>query len=199
MRNLLIAGATLAAIAAAPANAVIVDAVTIGLNDVFATGTPGLLTADYNIFTTEEGAFAVLIAEAGDENGVDFNSVVNSFLTVETGELIRTLTFTLTDGATWTSIGSLSDSVTPAVASLSADRSQLFIRFLEGEPLGVSLGDVGFGGTNFVFNANGATNYGLGLGIAAVPEPAAWALMIVGFGLVGTTLRRRARATVVTA
>ncbi|MGL4543412.1 MAG: PEPxxWA-CTERM sorting domain-containing protein [Polymorphobacter sp.] len=32
---------------------------------------------------------------------------------------------------------------------------------------------------------------------AAVPEPASWALMIVGFGLVGAALRRRATQTVV--
>jgi hypothetical protein len=33
---------------------------------------------------------------------------------------------------------------------------------------------------------------------AAVPEPAAWALMILGFGLVGRTLRGRQRVTAVT-
>ena len=33
---------------------------------------------------------------------------------------------------------------------------------------------------------------------AAVPEPASWAMMIAGFGLVGATARRR-RGTVVTA
>jgi len=32
------------------------------------------------------------------------------------------------------------------------------------------------------------------LGIAAVPEPAAWALLIAGFGLVGTAMRRRRAA-----
>ena len=30
----------------------------------------------------------------------------------------------------------------------------------------------------------------------AVPEPAAWTLMIAGFGIVGTALRRRAAASV---
>lgn len=33
------------------------------------------------------------------------------------------------------------------------------------------------------------------LGKPAVPEPASWALMIAGFGLVGATLRRRTAAT----
>lgn len=33
------------------------------------------------------------------------------------------------------------------------------------------------------------------LGKPAVPEPASWALMIAGFGLVGATLRRRSAAT----
>ena len=32
--------------------------------------------------------------------------------------------------------------------------------------------------------------------VAAIPEPASWAMMIGGFGLVGTTLRRRMRTTV---
>lgn len=35
--------------------------------------------------------------------------------------------------------------------------------------------------------------------ISAVPEPATWALMVVGFGLVGAATRRRAATTVVTA
>lgn len=34
--------------------------------------------------------------------------------------------------------------------------------------------------------------------VAAIPEPATWAMMIVGFGLVGASLRRRPRVTAVT-
>ncbi|GGD99950.1 hypothetical protein GCM10011529_02650 [Polymorphobacter glacialis] len=34
---------------------------------------------------------------------------------------------------------------------------------------------------------------------AAVPEPATWAMLVVGFGLVGATLRRRNAATTVSA
>ena len=38
-------------------------------------------------------------------------------------------------------------------------------------------------------NATGATD--VQLGTAAVPEPAAWALMITGFGMAGSMIRRR--------
>jgi len=40
------------------------------------------------------------------------------------------------------------------------------------------------------------SNLTLVLAPGAVPEPATWAMMIAGFGLVGTAMRRRARATV---
>ncbi|WP_258046299.1 SGNH/GDSL hydrolase family protein [Sphingomonas folli] len=40
-------------------------------------------------------------------------------------------------------------------------------------------------------------NRQLGLGLPAVPEPATWAMMILGFALVGTSLRRRRVAAMV--
>jgi hypothetical protein len=39
-------------------------------------------------------------------------------------------------------------------------------------------------------------DYVLANPLAAVPEPATWAMMIVGFGLVGAGMRRRARVTI---
>ncbi|MDR6126400.1 hypothetical protein QE361_002754 [Sphingomonas sp. SORGH_AS802] len=36
--------------------------------------------------------------------------------------------------------------------------------------------------------ANALENVGL---VAAVPEPATWAMMLVGFAMIGSTLRRR--------
>ncbi|TRW15343.1 DUF4394 domain-containing protein [Glacieibacterium frigidum] len=88
-------------------------------------------------------------------------------------------------------------------------------------PLGVTLGggnSVGFdisGGTGDAFFNVGSSLYALnlttgaatsigtvgagsliGLTAASVPEPAAWALMIGGFGLVGAAMRRRGIATV---
>lgn len=52
-----------------------------------------------------------------------------------------------------------------------------------------------------IFNDNSqasGNDYGLDLiSVTAVPEPASWALMLGGFGLLGTAARRRTRATVV--
>ncbi|MEN2786541.1 FxDxF family PEP-CTERM protein [Sphingomonas qilianensis] len=43
--------------------------------------------------------------------------------------------------------------------------------------------------------AGGApADFGLRLDVAAVPEPAAWAMMTIGFGAIGGALRRRRRA-----
>lgn len=39
----------------------------------------------------------------------------------------------------------------------------------------------------------------VGIAIAAVPEPATWAMMILGFGVVGSALRRRTRVSFATA
>jgi hypothetical protein len=57
----------------------------------------------------------------------------------------------------------------------------------------------GLGAGNYVLTLKG-TNTGFGslagnVTFAAVPEPATWALMILGFGLVGGVLRRKERET----
>ncbi len=45
---------------------------------------------------------------------------------------------------------------------------------------------------NDCFNCGGNPGFeGIAGNVAAVPEPATWALMIAGFGMVGATLRRR--------
>lgn len=52
---------------------------------------------------------------------------------------------------------------------------------------------------DYIFNAGGLDNstpiyrITFSSAVAAVPEPSTWAMMIVGFGLTGTALRRRAR------
>ena len=95
--------------------------------------------------------------------------------------------------------------------SIFANGVSLFNSSLANTPRGVSssFGNlrVTLGANQFldfvVNNGNGAppegTNYdstGLSGTISAVPEPASWALMIGGFGLVGFAMRRRVRTTV---
>lgn len=57
---------------------------------------------------------------------------------------------------------------------------------------------VGAGFTGFVDNAAITTTAGvdrLNFDVAAVPEPATWAMMLVGFGMVGASARYRRRST----
>ena len=59
-------------------------------------------------------------------------------------------------------------------------------------------GDGSFASFNPDYNYGGVEFEGIaGSVISAAPEPTAWALMITGFGLAGSTLRQRRRARVV--
>jgi hypothetical protein len=60
-------------------------------------------------------------------------------------------------------------------------------------PTGLTIGS---DGAFYVANFSAAEGIGQVLRIAAVPEPASWAMMIAGFGLVGSALRRRTPARV---
>ncbi|WP_068875527.1 MULTISPECIES: PEPxxWA-CTERM sorting domain-containing protein [unclassified Phenylobacterium] len=54
--------------------------------------------------------------------------------------------------------------------------------------------DAGAGMDSFTFNMPGLSNAALYSTGVAVPEPATWAMMIMGFGAAGALLRRRRRA-----
>lgn len=57
--------------------------------------------------------------------------------------------------------------------------------------------DVPYGETSQRFaSGNFSITYNFKEAVAAVPEPATWAMMIVGFGLVGAAMRRRAHPSV---
>ena len=75
------------------------------------------------------------------------------------------------------------------------DRAITSVSFLGGKtPTGFS-----FSGNSVFLNVSGQTYAAsdfTSLSITAVPEPAQWAMMIGGFGLVGAATRRRTRASV---
>ena len=62
--------------------------------------------------------------------------------------------------------------------------------------LGSRYGAPGTSGALATIVDNGTTRYGAGSFIAAVPEPATWAMMIFGFGMIGFAARRKHRQTV---
>lgn len=78
---------------------------------------------------------------------------------------------------------------TGALSRLRADGS-LEVLFTEGlvTPTGL---EIGADGTFYVTNFSAAEGIGSVLKISAVPEPATWAMMIAGFGLMGASLRQR--------
>jgi len=52
---------------------------------------------------------------------------------------------------------------------------------------------------DFNLAGDGGGNFGIGGALANVPEPASWAMLITGFGLVGAAARRRRRTVIAAA
>lgn len=133
--------------------------------------------------------------QAGDAASYNFDSFINIFTGVTPPGLgVDFITFTLTDGATF-DLGLVSGAFSSASASLNGAGNLLTVRFAPAEFLSAELGNV-FGGTtgDFLINRNGLAageNFSLIVGAAAVPEPATWGMMILGFGVVGAAMRRR--------
>lgn len=67
-------------------------------------------------------------------------------------------------------------------------------RYLQFVPTSVAANDPA---TPIAYGLNELRVFGDQEGVSAVPEPASWAMLIAGFGMVGATLRRPARRAVV--
>lgn len=198
MIKLLLATAA-AALVAMPAAAVTVTTITTsgGNTATVAAAAPGQLSVDFGL-SARTPITLNLVAETADLGFVNFDSVVDSFFTtVGNGNPLRSLTLTLSGGATFTGLGTVAPafgSVFSAVLDESAARYEL--TFAPAETFGLELGDVGNGGDDFIFDITSIPAGGgftLTLDATTVPEPASWALLVTGFGLAGASLRRRRR------
>lgn len=101
------------------------------------------------------------------------------------------VTFFTGTGGTGTSLGTFSGAMVPGATAdgaqgTTANNRRVFFNFN-----GPTASSVVFNSTNIAFELDD-------IATAAVPEPTIWATLIVGFGLVGFSLRRR-RQSVVTA
>jgi PEP-CTERM motif len=153
--------------AAAPATA----AVTFELKDVTLQG-GGMLTGD---FVTSDDLTTLLgldiTSTAGDFGGRHFNETIYSLDDVTSGRM-------------------------PANSSIRLDLGDLELQLAFGDltAAGASLSDPNssehsrLAGTRLV---TGGSIVAEAPATAAVPEPATWVMMIGGFGLVGSILRRR--------
>ncbi|NJC09655.1 PEPxxWA-CTERM sorting domain-containing protein [Polymorphobacter fuscus] len=86
------------------------------------------------------------------------------------------------------SLGVYAGYASPAVIPFSISRGIIGLRFDLGQGFQYGIADLA-GGNLYGIRFN--TDPGASIRIAAVPEPASWAMMIVGFGLSGAAMRRR--------
>lgn len=86
------------------------------------------------------------------------------------------------------SLGVYASYANPAAIPFSIARGIIGLRFDVGNGYQYGFADLA-GGNLYGIRFN--TEAGAGIGIAAVPEPQSWALLVVGFGLSGMALRQR--------
>jgi hypothetical protein len=189
MYKILATAAVAATMMAAPAAAVSMDG-------TFATSFPGVSsdTASIGVGST----LTISSAVTGSTTG-DFTGLPSTFLTTVSP-------FVATNGSAFSftsSFGDFTGTLSNVVATGPASNRSLFAYALGTfTPLGTfSSFDPGAASLTFSFtqnNAEGAIQGGFTLSTppAGVPEPAAWTMLIVGFGLSGAAMRRRRVTTV---
>lgn len=176
-----------AALSSAPAAAVIVDG-TMAVSLVGISSD----TASIGVGTTFTNTlFSVVGSATGDLAGVNGVNLTVSPLTASVGEA-----FSFTSA-----FGDFAGTVQTAFAQ-GGENNRTVIAFVLGvfSPSGTLSGfDVGPASTTFSFTQTGiegATSGSFSFSsppntAPSVPEPASWAMLVAGFGLVGAALRRR--------
>ena len=174
--------AALALTAGAHATAVTVDsseqATDASVSGTFTTGTAGNGLLEFNL-----NGFASLDGQNFYED--DFSLAVNGTTvyvgTFNLGGGGANVTYTNTDGATYTQTGSQTLSFIAPVSLAAGSNTFTFSYF--------SLDDANHAG----FQGTGDEGWGVS-NVAVVPEPASLALMLAGLGVVGGLARRRRQA-----
>ncbi len=184
MRTLLVAAGLIGAGSAVQANAATFNfTYTLADGNILGGSFNGALAADGNTFTTAAAATDKLTY-----NGATLTINPNYYESYTAFSQGGTST---AGGAILTLDGSVGDFI-----YYNGDTGQgadIIVNAGFGYSNGKNIGTFGFSGLRdkpFVaanFRANVA-------GVAAVPEPATWAMMLVGFGLMGTTMRYRRRS-----
>ncbi|MEO1969825.1 MAG: FxDxF family PEP-CTERM protein [Sphingomonadaceae bacterium] len=126
-----------------------------------------------------------------------------------TGSFSQSATFSLPQvGTTGSSITNSATKVDVSTYAGNIDFSRIFLTDPNGAIYDFSLTPTGLVETGSILmqtiagtytltvegSANTAATYGGNITFSAVPEPATWALMILGFGAVGFSMRRRSAA-----
>jgi len=208
MMSRIVAGGLVAAavFATAPAMATEIPDGTVSIVGLFNPtvnlgSTPNTFTATTG--TTFEisgtGGFAGVSGLLGTMNGtLDFSSVLNGTIDQSIANF-----FTFNDG-TGHSFQFSVDSVKTTAYSNTPGVSSSFTLYLLGDTVDTFLG---YGATptslTLSFNSTGGSAYSAAATLAvppapigSVPEPATWALTLMGFGAMGAAMRRRPRTSV---
>jgi len=169
------------------------DTNTISLTDdirfnILDLGAVGSYLTTGNLFASSTSAFflnGLQFEQTGFSGGISFTSLAGNFLTAT----FTNATFSFDgDGGAASLISS--DPVSPITytsdfINVSGFSSRDFAFNLTGATPNFAVGDDGLG-QPFTANLGGSF-----AGAGAVPEPASWAMLIIGFGLTGVAARRR--------